>query len=128
MKSDYIDKKHFSRQITERFVFAMDRIIGSRSAGKVTAQSFGEIVGIASSNLKRLRDFPEDHTVTVEAIGRLCDHYKISPYWLITGQGDMYNNDELYAAYQTLHTRISELEKSISIIEQTIKIIKDKKK
>ncbi len=43
---DITDKKYFTYHITQRFLFAMDRIIGSRSAGKVTAKAFGEVVGI----------------------------------------------------------------------------------
>lgn len=92
---DITDKKYFSFQITERFFFAMDRILGSRSAGKVTAQAFGNIVGITSNNLNRIRNNPGEHFVTIEAIGRLCNHYRISAYWLLTGQGDLYSNDEL---------------------------------
>lgn len=115
--ADITDKKYFSYQITQRFLFAMDRILGSRGSGKVTAKAFGEIVGIDSSNLIRLRKNAGEQFVTVEAIGRLCHHYKISSFWLLTGQGDLYSNDELAAAYRTLDDRLREVESSLHSIE-----------
>lgn len=118
------DKKHFSSQITERFLFAMDRILGSRSAGKVTAKAFGEVVGIESSNLIRIRNNPTENFVTIEAIGRLCNHFRISAYWLLTGQGDLYSNDELATAFRNLDTRVNDVEKSLMQIELMIPKIK----
>jgi hypothetical protein len=121
---DITDKKYYSYHITQRFIMAMDRIIGNRRNGKVTAQSFGDVVGIKSSNLKRLRDSTGENSVTVEAIGRLYEHYKISPYWLITGQGDMWSNDELYAAYEALELRMSDAEEAIKQFESVYKKVK----
>lgn len=121
---DITDKKYFSTQITARFLFAMDRIIGSRSQGKVTAKSFGEIVGMDPANLNRLRKNPGSSFATVEAIGRLCNHYRVSAYWLLTGQGDLYSNDELAAAYNTLERRVSELENSMHQFELMLPKIK----
>ena len=118
---DITDKKYHSYHITHRFLFAMDRIIGSRGAGKVTALSFGRVVGISSSNLNRLRNSTGENCVTVEAIGRICSHYKISPYWLITGQGDMYNNDQLYAAYEAIEKRVTQIELAMVLLERSKK-------
>jgi DNA-binding Xre family transcriptional regulator len=121
---DITDKKYFSYQITERFFFAMDRILGSRSAGKVTAQAFGNIVGITSNNLNRIRNNPGEHFVTIEAIGRLCNHYRISAYWLLTGQGDLYSNDELATEVRTVADRLKEVEKSLHEIEVIVPKLK----
>ena len=123
----HTDKKYYSSHITKRFLFAMDHITGSKTTGKVTAKLFGDIVGISSSNLNRIRNNPAEHAVTIEAIGRLCHHYKISPYWLITGQGDMYNNDELKTAYKTLESRFADLEKAFVDIEKSLSIIRKNK-
>ncbi len=113
-------KKDHSIQITRRFLQAMDRIIGNRTDGKVTAKQFGDVVGINSSNISRLRNATRDNFVTVEAIGRICEHYHVSATWLITGKGEQYNNDELYAANKALESRVSEAEKAISILEKEI--------
>lgn len=118
------EKKYYSNQITQRFIFAMDRILGSRKSGKVTAKAFGDIVGISSSNLNRIRNNPGEQFVTIEAIGRICNHYRISAYWLLTGQGDLYSNDELAAAYRTLSERVNEVEKSLQEIEVLIPKLK----
>jgi hypothetical protein len=119
---DITDKKFFSSEITQRFLFAMDRILGNRANGKVTAQAFGEIVGIKSSNILRLRDNIGENFVTVEAIGRICHHYKISPLWLITGGGNMYADEHLYNAYQALEIRMNELEDSVRQIEVSLNL------
>lgn len=124
---DITDKKYYSTQITDRFFFAMDRIIGSRGAGKVTASAFGDTVGIKSSNLNRIRNSHGENFVTIEAIGRLCNHYRISAFWLLTGQGDLYSNDELAAAYRMLEARVTELERLQLATEKTIEIINKRK-
>lgn len=107
---DISDKKYYSKQITKRFLIAMDKITGTREGVKVTASAFGEVVGISSSNLTRLRTSNGDHAVTVEAIGRLCHHYKISPVWLITGQED--------EGDRTIEVRLQSLEKAIKRIDK----------
>jgi hypothetical protein len=124
---DITDKKYYSYHITQRFLLAMDRIIGNRRNGKVTAAAFGEIVGMKASNISRLRDSTGENCVTVEAIGRIYEHYKISPYWLITGQGDMWSNDELYAAYQALEIRVSDTEEAIKQYDLILNKLKAKK-
>lgn len=121
------DKKHFSTQITERFLFAMDRILGSRNTGKVTAKSFGEMVGIASSNLNRIRQNPDENFVTIEACGRLCHYYKISASWLIGGIGNLYHDDELFAAYQTLENRLGNVEDALAAMQLAMGTIKERK-
>lgn len=118
------DKKYYSYQVTQRFLVAMDRILGNRQNGKVTAYSFGETVGMTSSNLNRLRSSNGENAVTVEAIGRMCEVYKISPYWLLTGKGEMFTNAELYAAYESLEARVHDIEDALAGIESTLKILK----
>ena len=113
----------YGYQVTQRFLFAVDRIIGNRSAGKITQQRLGDTIGISSSNINRLRTDP-DRKVTLEACCRLCDHYKISAYWLLLGKGEMYSNDELFAAYQALELRTGDLEKTVAAIEKSIEIFK----
>jgi DNA-binding Xre family transcriptional regulator len=122
------DKKYFSKQITARFILAMDHIISDRQNGKVTATAFGAIVGISGSNLTRLRDSNGENTVTTEAIGRLCDHYKISAYWLITGKGSMDENDELTSSLKKIKTVFPDIEQAVKTISIALKSeIKNKK-
>jgi len=116
---DLTDKKYFSWKITERFLFIMDRILGNRANGKVTAKMFGDVVGIASSNLNRIRQNPTENFVTIEAVGRLCDNYKISPAWLILNIGNPYADEHLYNAYQALEVRLTKVEDVIKMIEET---------
>jgi DNA-binding Xre family transcriptional regulator len=117
---DITDKKYHSYHITRRFVFAVDRIVGNRTAGKTTAKEVCEVVGMSSSNLKRLRESTGENCVTVEAIGRLCEHYKISASWLILEVGNMYADLEIIAAYQTLEKRVSITEDRINQIELSL--------
>ncbi len=123
---DTTEKKYFSKQITERFLFAMDRILGNRSTGKVTALMFGDMVGMRSSNITRLREPASENYVSVEAIGRICEIYKISAHWLITGQGTMWSNDELFTAFNTLEKRMTDIEEAVNKIEISVGMKKSK--
>lgn len=125
---DITDKKYYSKEITERFLFAMDRILGSRGSGKVTAKNFGDIVGISSSNLNRIRNNPSEYFVTIEAIGRICNHYRISAFWLLTGEGDLFSNDELASAYRILTSRVEQVENRVSEIEIIMPSLKSYRK
>lgn len=108
------DKKYYSVQITKRFITAMDKIIGTRDKkGKITTKSFGEVVGISSSNLNRLRSSTGENVVTVEAVGRLCNHYKVSPHWLIAGQGDPLSNGVM----ESIETRVKKLEETVKALK-----------
>lgn len=117
---DITNKKYYTQHITVRFLKAMGVIMGNRSNGKTTAKDFGEIVKINSTNLTRLRSSTGEHSVTVEAIGRMCNYYKISPYWLITGEGSMYADDQIINAYTNLESRVVALEDSVNQIEAEI--------
>jgi hypothetical protein len=111
-------KKYYSIQITKRFVQAMDKIIGTRDkTGKVTAKSFGEIVAMSSSNLNRLRSSSGENLVTVEAIGRLVGHFKVSPHWLISGAGDMISD----GAHATIEARLRSLEEAVTGLKKNTK-------
>lgn len=116
-----------SREITERWLFAIDRIMGNRSNGKVTQQRLGDELGISSSNINRLRN-DQERNVTLEACARICSIYKISPYWLLLGEGELYSNSELFSAYEALEKRLSEAEKSLVSIEREQEKIKKKLK
>lgn len=118
------DKRYYSSEITDRFFVAMDRILGSRTGGKITALAFGDSVGISSSNLGRIRNTPGQF-VTVEAVGRLCHHYGISPAWLIMGLGDP---DASAEANDKLDGRMKELEKTVTSLQKEIITIKKKVK
>lgn len=122
-----IHSDQFSYQTTQRFLFALDRILGNRANGKITQQRIGEEIGISSSNINRLRTDPS-RRVTLEACCRLCDLYKVSAFWLLLGKGDMYSNDELLTAYKTLEGRLGELENVVKAIEKSLEIIRKNKK
>lgn len=124
---DITDSKYFSLQITERFLMAMGRIMGNRQNGKITAEMFAGRVGMSASNINRMRKNPGQFFVTVEALGRLVEEYKISSYWLLTGYGDVYSNDELLSAYKSLEARVSEVEKAVNDVEKSIELMKKKK-
>lgn len=120
------NKKQFAYAITQRFIMAMDDII-SKSKGKVTAASFSHKVKMSASNISRLRNSNGEHSVTLEALGRICEVYKISPYWLITGKGEKYGNAELFAAYGSLDARVQDIETALTQAEAALKIIKNGK-
>jgi DNA-binding Xre family transcriptional regulator len=117
----------YGYQVTQRFLFAVDRILGNRANGKITQQRLGDSIGINSSNINRLRSDP-DRKVTLEACCRLCDQFKVSTFWLLLGQGDMYSNDELMTAYMNLELKFDDLEKAVAAIEKTLEIIRKSKR
>lgn len=104
----------------------MDSILSNRKNGKVTADVFGKNVSMTSSNINRLRNSSGENSVTLEAVARICEVYKISPYWLITGKGEMHINSEILAAYGSLEARVQDIEKALTGIESILKIIKNK--
>jgi transcriptional regulator with XRE-family HTH domain len=108
------DKKYYSMQITRRFLKAMDNIIANREHGKVTAQSFGEVVGISGSNLIRLRSSKGENVITVEALGRICDKYNVSADWLVTGAGKIFVGDK----EDPVEKRLNRLESEIKYLKQ----------
>jgi hypothetical protein len=120
----YQDGK-FGYEITERFLRAINTIIGNRDIGKQTQALIGEVVGISSSNINRMRSDPS-RRVSVDACGRLCDHYKVSTHWLLLGEGQMYSNDELLAAYKNIEKRMNDLEKSFLSLEKEMNLVKRK--
>lgn len=124
MFSDVTEKKYFGYHITKRFIEAMDHVLGDRSAGKITAKQFGEVVGIKSSNLQRLRDTTGDNMVTVEALGRICHFYNISAFWLLTGQGSILGAEELATSHQLLSKRVDDLEQSYENLQSSYELLK----
>ncbi len=87
---------------------------------------FGDMVGMRSSNITRLREPASENYVSVEAIGRICEIYKISAHWLITGQGTMWSNDELFTAFNTLEKRMTDIEEAVNKIEISVGMKKSK--
>lgn len=108
------DTKYFSKEISFRFIQAMDKILSDRSKGKITAKIFGDKVGIASSSINRIRTNPESHFVTIEALGRLCYHFDVSPVWLITGKEELESLQNLMGSLKQLEVRINAIEKKIT--------------
>lgn len=118
------NKKYHSYQITRRFLAAMDKILCNRQNGKVTASSFGETVGMTASNISRLRVSQGENAVTLEAIGRMCEEYNISPYWLLTGKGEMFSNAEMRAAAESIGSHVKDIEKALAEMSSALKILK----
>jgi len=115
-------KEDHAYQVTQRFLSAVDRILGDRTSGKTTQQKLGEIIGISSSNINRLRTDP-DRKVTLEACCRICDQYKISTSWLLLGTGDMNGNDQPPNEQKKLETKVSDLEKKMKAVSKTLETI-----
>lgn len=108
------DKKQFSKKITGRFLEAVDTIISNRKNGRITLNIIGDIIGMSASNIARLRT-SENNIVTVEAIGRLCKHYNISPAWIILGKGEM-----MQGIPSTTDQRLSNIEKEVKMLNRKI--------
>lgn len=118
------NKKYYSYKITQRFLLAMDQV---RQQGKVTANTFAEKVGMSASNINRLRSSAGENAVTLEAIGRMCELYKVSPYWLLTGKGDMFTNAAFHASSESLEARIKDIENASKAIESSLKTLRKKR-
>ncbi len=99
-------KKH-SIEITKRFLKAMDLILADRG---MKAGEFGEVVGMPASNISRLRAGGSNY-VTLEAAAIMCKLYKISPSWLILGEGDMNLSEP--SVLKDLMSRVAKLEKVV---------------
>ncbi|MDF2381362.1 hypothetical protein JMG10_07795 [Nostoc ellipsosporum NOK] len=104
------NKKKHSIAITKRFLKAIDMIIAERENGRETTLSVADAVGMQQSNIARLRRASGEFSVTVEALGRICEAYKVNPTWLITGKGTVFSKDELLSAFELLEQRIAGLE------------------
>ena len=115
--------RNFSGDVTQRFLMAVDTIMGNRSTGKVTQKQIGDITGINSTNISRLRTDPE-RSVSLEACCRLCYFYKVSTFWLLLGEGQMWSNDELLSAYRILLNRLDQLEKAFGDISHSFDVIR----
>lgn len=114
-------EKTYSRDITQRFLEAVDHLVIKE---KTTYQRFGEMIGVTSSNINRMRIAPDANFVTLETVARMVDQFQISAIWLITGTGDMENNDHLQTIQNVLANRMDVLEKAISEAQQAIQAIK----
>lgn len=118
---------NFARQTTDRFLMAVDTIMGNRSKGKVTQKQIGDLTGVNSTNISRLRSDPT-RAVSLDAVCRLSYFYKVSTFWLLLGEGQMWSNDELLTAYRTIENRMNQLEKTFFEMEQAFKVIRSNTK
>lgn len=116
-------ERDFQREVAERFLFAVGAIMGNRQAGKVTQKEIGDVTGMNNTNISRLRKNPE-RGVSITAVCRLCCYFKVSTFWILLGEGQMWSNDELLTAYRTLENRMSGLEKMFTEMEQAFSIIR----
>jgi len=107
-------KTNFSIEITKRFLEAIDYVIANN---EITAYEISATVGMSAGNLSRLRTSDGKHNVTIEAIGLLCEHYKISPYWLVTGKSKMDHDDEMFSTKTSLKKSFAELKNLFKDLE-----------
>jgi len=112
--TEIIDKKYYSKQISERFLEAKNEIIAEE---KISNYKFGESVGLDSSNILRLEKTPEVNTVPLEALAKLVLIYNYSADWLIKGYGPKKNTSGIEDQLSELRKRISHCESSISKLE-----------
>lgn len=121
------ENKQYSIEISKRFFEAMDKILSSNEYGNLTAQLFGDSVGINSSNLNRIRNNPGEHFVTLEACALLCKVYGVSYAWLHGGIGTMKADEQTKADYSSVQNNLEQINKAAQEIQGTIKRLKKKK-
>lgn len=114
------DTKRYTIEVNQRFLEAMEAILAQKVNGIETALAFGKEIGITSSNLNRLRHSAGGNTVSLEAIGRLIRTFKVSALWLMTGKGDMFNNDITVLHQSDLDRKLKALKSMISDLNKTV--------
>lgn len=102
---------NYSRAVTKRFLIAFDRIRADRTTGKITQAALGEILGISSTNINRLRT-SEQHNVTLEACCKICDLYKVSPAWLLMGIEE--NDNDFEKRITLLERKVYQISKKLA--------------
>jgi transcriptional regulator with XRE-family HTH domain len=122
------EEKQYTRQVTERFLREMDRIVGYNKNGKITQYEFGEKVGITPNNLVRLRK-GGNHFVTIEACCRLCENYGTDRAWLLMGEepADKVHSNGLNDRLKNMEEKITRIDKKISDIIKPPKPATEKK-
>lgn len=62
----------------------------NRGGKKISQAEFGEVIGIgrdAVANIETGRVYPDQRTIML-----VCDKFNVSQSWLLTGEGEMFNN------------------------------------
>lgn len=68
-----------------------DRIKAIRKSLKLSQRKFGEKLGVSRdviSNMEYGRVQPKEHF-----LNHICELYRVNPYWLKNGEGEMFNHD-----------------------------------
>lgn len=81
-----------NRAITDRFLSIMYQLIGMRRIRN--KKEFGEAVGIAPSNIYRL-EIEKSMNAPLYAIKTAYKKYNINLVYLFTGEGNMFNDDNI---------------------------------
>lgn len=79
----------YSEAVSKRFIEAVDSLIER----KIVRSKRGFCLSIGmphSSNLKRIGDHPELYSLSVDQVCKIVYMYKVSPEWLLTGRGEMF--------------------------------------
>lgn len=112
--------KVYTRQVTERFLEASDKIIADK---QLKQHEYAASVDVTSSNLIRMRNNP-DNNVSLESICEMINQYGISPIWILTAAGGMFADSEKAVATNIISARIPAMEKAITEMQKAIKVIK----
>lgn len=79
-------------QITRRFFAAVERLKQMKRIRGL--QTFTREHGINRWNMVTLREDPENRVLKPEWICYLVKDYGVSAEWIITGKGEMFNNNK----------------------------------
>ena len=76
--------------ITERFFKAIDILI---TAGHLRGlQTFTTMHGLNRRNLMHIKESPENTVLKPETLVLLVKHHNVSPMWLLTGDGPVFQD------------------------------------
>ncbi len=112
--------KELTREVSLRFIKIADEIMGVK---QLTQNQFADSVSMTSSNLIRIEK-SEDNNVSIESLCLLIQLYKVSPVWLLTGQGVEYVDIKLLTAETDIKVSVSDIEAAVTNVTRALGVIK----
>ena len=112
-----IEKKH-SKLVAARFLKAMKQIIANGIEGVKNQTDFVEKVGEYKQSITKIASgtrYP-----TIDVLCNTCLLFKVSPGWLLLGQGEMFSTGPVTFDMSIL-TRLNDIEKAIGNQKKQVK-------